>query len=131
MEVAEKREIRVSVRSSSGGSYTVTFALTFTLRGEELSIKCSCKAGQMGQVCKHVHGLILGDDSMLYDPADKGKLPEIARMVSKSDLLPTLKELNLELEEIEKKMEALQRRRNAVRSKIATAITKGATKPGA
>ena len=130
MEVAEKKEIQVSVRSSSGGSYTVTFGLTFTLRGEELAIKCSCKAGQMGQGCKHVHGLILGDESTLYDPADKSKLPDIAKMVSKSNLLPTLNELNLDLEKVDKKIEELQRQRKAIKSKIATAVTKGATRLG-
>jgi hypothetical protein len=131
MEIARAKEIRVLVKSNSGGSYTVTFGLTFTLRGEELAIKCSCMGGQMGQGCKHVYALVLGDETMLYDPADKSKLPEIAEMVSKSNLLPTLNELNLELEKVEKKIEELQRKKKAIKNKIALAITKGATGSGA
>jgi uncharacterized Zn finger protein len=127
MEVAAVKEIQVSAKSSSGGSYKVTF----TLKGDELSIKCSCMAGQMGQNCKHVYGLVIGDDAMLYDFREKDRLPEIADMVNKSNLMPTLNELNYELARVEQKMEELLRKKKAIKNKIALAITKGATRSGA
>jgi len=130
MEIPESKEIRVSAKGSLGGPYTVTFTSTFTLRGEEFSIRCSCKAGQSGQSCEHVNGLVLGDDKILADPADKKKLGEIGEMVRKSNLSPALNELNLELEKIEKAMEELRRRKEAVRIKIARAITTALTRSG-
>jgi hypothetical protein len=131
MEIPETKKIQVSVKGRSAGPYTVTFSSSFTLRGEELSIGCSCSAGQRGQSCEHVYGVVLGDEAILIEPADRKKLPEIARLVSRFNLLPTLNELNVELAKVEKAMEELRRKKQAIQKKIALAITRGTTPPSA
>lgn len=56
--------ITLTAKSSSGGTYQVTFALD----GQKLSAHCTCKAGIMGALCKHRIALLAGDATMLANP---------------------------------------------------------------
>ena len=61
-------EITFKVQGSESDPYVVTFAKD----GANLTATCSCRAGKLGQYCKHRLNILLGDtDGMVGgDPAD-------------------------------------------------------------
>lgn len=71
--------------SSSGGKYTVTVD-----PGEGgLTMVCDCKAGAMGQSCKHKTAVITGDDDLLFNEIQRAAFTE-AHQACQATSLPTL-----------------------------------------
>lgn len=66
------------VRSSDGVS---SYAVMFEYDGSGLQVKCDCKAGMLGQMCRHKERLILGDGSVLSVADD---LSDVLRWVAAS-----------------------------------------------
>ncbi|NLW84868.1 MAG: hypothetical protein GXY41_10790 [Phycisphaerae bacterium] len=68
-----KKHITLLAKSSSGYFYNVEVYF------EENNILayCSCQAGENGMLCKHVKGIINGDDTILYDTKQKKELEQI------------------------------------------------------
>jgi len=57
-------KITLLAKSSSGDE---PYFVDFLLKHGSLSVHCSCKAGEYGQLCKHKLALVTCDESMLYD----------------------------------------------------------------
>lgn len=55
------------VLSSDG---TSSYRVIFAYDGNNLRVKCDCKAGSMGQACRHKESLLFGDDSVLVEKED-------------------------------------------------------------
>lgn len=64
-----RKELRVA--SSDGLS---SYAVVFAWDGSNLSVTCDCKAGSLGQGCRHKEGLINGDRSLLLGDEDIGDI---------------------------------------------------------
>jgi hypothetical protein len=123
MEQVLQKEIRLLAKSSSGGSYNVVFTLT----GDVLNCVCNCPAGQMRMNCKHKMALLIGDDSMLFDPYEKSKLVEVQEFIKQSNLLPSLSDLYNEIEKIDRKISEYESRKRKIKIKIAALLRDGVT----
>ena len=73
------REIQVA--SSDGAS---SYLVVFEWNGKDLSVTCNCRAGYLGQACRHKEGLLLGNRLLLPNPKDESILVEILRWVDES-----------------------------------------------
>lgn len=51
-----------SVYSSDGAA---TYTVVFEWNGKDLNVVCDCKAGTMGDWCRHKNGLLNGDEAIL------------------------------------------------------------------
>jgi len=89
--------IILSAKSSSGDSYDVTFVK----KNETLSVSCDCQAGVYGKLCKHKLRLLLGDESMLYDPDQVCDLTIIRQWVIQSEYDKFLSEYTATIDAIE------------------------------
>ena len=80
--------IKLKVKSSSGTFYQVVFEITDTIK-----VKCNCKAGIFGKLCKHKTELLLGNNSLLYDLGEKVIFDNLMSIVSRSEYSKISKEL--------------------------------------
>lgn len=102
-----KKHIILLAKSSSGGFYDVNVYF------EENNILayCSCQAGENGMLCKHVKGIITGDESILYDTEQKKELDQISNHLPETAI-------SLLLSEIKKSEDILEdAKRNVKRAK--------------
>lgn len=76
--------IVLKAKSSSGEPYDVLFEI-----GENIMVRCNCKAGIFGKLCKHKIGLLAGDEKILSDPSQINKLKELMEVIRKSEY-PTI-----------------------------------------
>lgn len=103
----EKKTFSV-VSSDGSNNYHVNFELGI----EGLKIWCDCKAGVLGQNCKHKDSLVDGSASLLVDRDQASELGEVARWVRESkvgqarDLILISED---ELEQLQKKVKALKK----------------------
>ena len=84
--MVEQREYRV--RSSDGQS---SYVVGFWWDGEHLYVKCSCRAGIVGQGCRHKDAILAGDTSVLFEDAD---IREIAEWIERSAVGFALRRVN-------------------------------------
>lgn len=73
-----RKEFRVA--SSNGMS---SYAVVFIRNGDQLYVTCDCKAGALGQACRHKEGLINGDRGLLRVDED---MSEVLKWVQESQV---------------------------------------------
>lgn len=71
------------VNSSDGTSF---YSVEFDWDGKQLAVFCDCRAGVLGQHCRHKEGLLLGDPSLLSDSADSERLFVVVDWVRQSSV---------------------------------------------
>jgi uncharacterized Zn finger protein len=76
-----------AVASSSGST---SYPVRFFWNGKDLHVTCGCKAGILGQSCKHKVALMSGDRSILAVDAD---LTEVLRWIQDSPVRSALSRL--------------------------------------
>lgn len=85
-----ENRIEISVRGSSGNSYTVRFSL----EENRITAFCSCPAGDNQQLCKHVIRIMNGDDSILYDSSQKQDFVAISSHLKRTTVPSLLSKLS-------------------------------------
>ena len=80
--------ITLQAKSSSGDSYDVTFEIS-----DVIVVRCNCKAGIFGKLCKHKTTLLSGDESMLFNLVQKSALDELLELVKQSEYMRIENEL--------------------------------------
>jgi|GEM_PF-7032665 uncharacterized Zn finger protein len=75
--------IELTAKSSSGGTYQVTFAM----EGERVSARCTCKAGIMGNLCKHRIALLAGDARILANPEQVTDMQRVAEWAKQARMM--------------------------------------------
>jgi hypothetical protein len=69
-----------SVYSSDGAS---TYSVVVEWNGKDLSVACNCKAGSMGDWCRHKSGILNGEEAIL---AAKDDLTDVLQWVKASPI---------------------------------------------
>jgi hypothetical protein len=69
---------KFSVYSSDGAS---TYSVVVEWNGKDLSVVCNCKAGSMGDWCRHKGGILNGEEAIL---AAKDDLTDVLQWVKAS-----------------------------------------------
>lgn len=110
--------IKAASSSSPDEYYTVDFVKT---ANGKLSVTCSCKAGAIGQSCKHKRELMEGDYTRLADPDEAPLLSEALKLVETSDF----KNLYLRLDELEKAAEEVKIQISLEKKLIARRLAEG------
>lgn len=90
--------ITILAKSSESDPYEVDF---FFKEGK-LTVRCSCKAGFYGKLCRHKTALIAGDQSMLFQDNDGTKLSDVQKWIEQTNYPNLLEELEDAKFEIEK-----------------------------
>jgi len=109
-------EKQFAVRSSDG---TTLYSIVFVREGGGIRVRCNCKAGAMGQMCKHKDGLLLGDATLLADPQKAPELREVQTWIAQSEL----KVLLSAIREAENAAKTAQIRAKQLRQRLAKTIT--------
>ena len=94
----------VEVRGSEGDIYQVSFSKDTT----GVNVQCSCKAGQIGQFCRHRLSLLAGDKSAMVDTSKESALAEAlswSEFASVKANVSELKKVGVQIETL-KKVEA-------------------------
>ncbi len=89
------------VKSSDG---TSSYSVEFNWDGHRLEVLCDCRAGVLGQHCRHKEGLIHGDHSLLSDSSDGPALDEVVGWVR----LSPVGTASTQLREAEERFKAAQ-----------------------
>ncbi len=92
-------EIVLKARSSSQPE---PYSVVFRWEERTLKVRCSCPAGELGQMCKHKTALLLNDSTMLFDKRQADSLGKVSTWVSSTSipsLLTKLRETELETEQ--------------------------------
>lgn len=75
-------QITLQAKSSEGSFYDVMFSF----EDKSLKVRCSCRAGIFGQLCKHKIKFISGDTSLLYDNNQFDEFNRLQELIKKSNL---------------------------------------------
>ncbi len=100
------------------GSEGDIYEIGFTQSPEGLKVTCSCKAGQNGMFCRHRMQLLAGDFSELQD---KEKVVELKAVLNWEEFNPIKKDI-IELYEVQKKIDELDRIKSKLKKSVASAI---------
>jgi hypothetical protein len=91
----------LKAKSSDG---TSSYSVEFNLDGNRLEVFCDCRAGVLGQHCRHKEGLIRGDRALLLDSSDGAVLDEVVNWVRRSPVGTA----STQLRDAEEKLKAAQ-----------------------
>ncbi len=114
-----------SVYSSDGES---TYTVVVEWNGKDVFVACDCKAGSLGDWCRHKSGLLNGEDAML---ATKDNLTDVLQWVKASPVYAAMSEIHV-AENQQKEAEALlkkaktkvQAAKRAVANLVSTRVKK-------
>jgi hypothetical protein len=113
-----RMEIRLRATSSSGEPYTVDFMI----QDGRLSVRCNCRAGLFGQLCKHKTELIAGDASRLFDDSDRSKLRDLSTMIANA---PKVLQVASEIAESERIIRQEQAKLKKIKKQFAARLKEG------
>ncbi|ABA89054.1 hypothetical protein Pcar_1813 [Syntrophotalea carbinolica DSM 2380] len=82
-------------------------------RNELLRVSCTCRAGELGQMCKHKNAILRGDASILVDQGDEEEMIHALQVVNKTVIPAKLADLDRRLNEIEKEKKRINSQFNA------------------
>jgi len=74
-------KIEFAVKSSAGEPYMVSVIVG---DGKMVAF-CTCQAGVFHKLCKHIVGVLSGDESVLCFPDDAVRLPDLRSLVARTD----------------------------------------------
>lgn len=96
------------------GSQEEPYEVAISLSEEALKITCTCKAGSVGQFCKHKMSVLNGDTSAL---AERGKddIQGIPKLVYNTEAINVIKKI----EDAEKDIEALKKSQTLLKKYLA------------
>ncbi len=106
-------------KSSSGNPYDVTFEVI----GGRMVVRCTCKAGELNQQCKHKRALSTGDAEMLMDKSQTQALKDLMAMPVASDLMDRLRIEEEALAMLETEKSRLAAQEKAIKRRIADIFT--------
>lgn len=108
--------IILKAKSSSGEPYEVEFNIS-----DSITVRCNCKAGFFGKLCKHKTGLLAGDVKFLFDTSERAKLDELLQIVQQSEY-PSI-EANLF--EAKKAVDTAKKAESKIKRAVETALKEG------
>lgn len=83
-----------------------------------VKMRCDCRAGIYGRICKHKLAIATGDPSLLLDKNDEERLSDIAAKIRQRDIGKLL----LELYERKKEHDVIKREMDKARKAVETAM---------
>ena len=95
-----------SVYSSDGVS---AYTVVVEWNGEDLSVACNCKAGSLGDWCRHKSGLLNGEEGNL---ATKDDLTDVLQWVNASPVCAAISDIHI-AENQQRESETLLKRAKA------------------
>ncbi|MDD5451759.1 MAG: SWIM zinc finger domain-containing protein [Desulfovibrionales bacterium] len=106
--------VTLTAKSSSGGTYQVTFAM----EGERFSARCTCKAGIMGNLCKHRIALLAGDAKMLANPEQVTDMQRVAEWAKQAGIHQACKEIAEAQSEVARAQEKVKKLKRVLLERI-------------
>ena len=111
-------KITIKALNGSGSSRDVDFIFENSI----LKAYCPCKAGKSGQLCKHMIGLIDGDESILADSAELPLLLQVQDILNRA---PVFQKAINELAKAEGVILDEEIKVSRIRKKLAEALNAG------
>lgn len=99
------------------GSAPEPYRVTFILRGANLTARCTCPAGMIGQYCKHRFSILAGDVSEVTS-GDLVQLSKVREWLPGTDVEAAM----LEISRLEGEVDALKRKLSAAKKRLAAAM---------
>ena len=99
---------------SSDGS--TEYVVSVEKRDEQVLASCNCKAGESGQLCKHLNGILSGQDDVLAvaDKEGRAKLIELTALISDTDCSRDVAEYHAAVAGVEKQKKRLARAKRSL-----------------
>jgi uncharacterized Zn finger protein len=110
--------VTILVKSSSRPE---PYAIEVVLKDSRVSLFCDCPAGRLGKYCKHKEAVVFGDDSILFDEAQRDKF-EVAVPAISSTALPSL---FAELREANQALGIAKKQVTSLKAKIVRSLSDG------
>ena len=107
--------------SSSGGSYNVDFEV----HDGGVAVRCSCAAGEIGQVCKHKLGMIKGVAATLFNPAQLPELEAVRAWTQFASLRSRIERYEKELAALEVEKAAVSKKEKSTKAQMARELSTG------
>ena len=110
------KSIVLKVKSNSQEFYLINIEIS-----DVIKVNCNCAAGIFGKLCKHKTAVLSGDKNILFNQNDEAVLYEINGVISKSDFINFINEL----ETTKKAVEIAKKLESKAKTKLKTAIKNG------
>jgi len=108
------------ISSSSGGSYNV--AVHFNADGV-CGLKCECKAGSFGEMCRHVRAFFECDESALFNAAQSEQFQEVSGLVLRSIVGSRYAKLQADLAHVAVEQKLLKQRVETLKREFMQSMT--------
>lgn len=117
----------VLVRGSSGNTYHVDLIEDNGIA----RLHCSCKAGEMGDYCKHMESILNGDTALLESEEEINNFYKLQSIIEITDLKNKARNLNELKQEYESLGRKIKRAKDQIKSslKVGFNITRAINKP--
>ncbi|MBL9117737.1 MAG: hypothetical protein JNJ83_22205 [Verrucomicrobiaceae bacterium] len=106
----------IHAKSSSGGSYEVTFRI----ENNRPTVTCTCKAGSIGQACKHKLGIVAGAHEMFDIPAQVDNVVSLLASPEWQQLVSDVMEITAQIRAIDAELERLKSDQKVLKRSLAT-----------
>jgi len=117
--------IAFEVKSSGSEPYMIYCEVD----GDRTILTCDCKAGAFGSFCKHKGAVILGDDSFLFDEAEREQFNAAVEACKQAGIPAIYEAYKKELAAIDDEekpiREQFKKRRAAVRARFSRILVEG------
>lgn len=99
---------------SSDGS--TVYNVTVGMNGGRVQAACTCRAGEFGQLCKHLIGILSGQDDMLAvsDKEAQSKLMELIALIADTDCSRDVAEYHAAVAGVEEQKRRLARAKKSL-----------------
>lgn len=96
------------------GDGTTVYSVTVGMHGGKVRASCTCRAGELGKLCKHQIGILSGEPDLLLTPSNevRGELHNFATQIADTEYAELIAEIlaaGVELREQKRRLDLAKR----------------------
>lgn len=112
----------ILVKSDSGEPHTINFVFD---NKTGVSVRCSCREGMAGQVCKHKTAVMSNDTTLLFDASQNSSWTEVKDLFDKSNVYDVYHSYLNQLQELDREEDRVKTKKKEIRENFAQKLRNG------
>ena len=115
-------KIVIKVKSSSHSGY---YNVIFDCNNDDFSLRCDCKAGSFGKLCKHKRLVALCDLEIAFDDFQKRSVILLYKRLKDLGFYDKIYEIESDLSQLEKQKKEIIKKENLLKLKLEKCFREG------
>ena len=111
--------------SAKSSAEDTTYRVVFKIKNNWLTIQCDCKAGTIGQSCKHKLELLTGKVARLADPSESQRLLALSKFLASTKMLQFHNSFRSESDKLDREIELLKAKKVQLKKQFEAGLREG------